>query len=66
MTESKYPHRLNRDGSFDSICPRCFTTIHSSIREEELHQYEEVHTCESLRISERRGPPRQYEFQASL
>jgi hypothetical protein len=59
MTEPKYPRRSNRDGTFDSICPRCFTTIHSSFREEELSEHENRHVCETLRISERRGPLRQ-------
>lgn len=53
MIDSGYPHRLNRDGSYDSICPKCFITIHSSMREEDLVEPEENHVCEPWRLSER-------------
>jgi hypothetical protein len=34
--ESRFPHRLNRDGTFDSICRRCFATVASARDEIEL------------------------------
>ena len=44
-----YPHRLNRDGSFDSICPRCFQTIASQYTEVSLAEDERRHICEGPR-----------------
>jgi phage tail protein X len=44
-----FPHRLNRDGSFDSICKRCFQTIASGMSETALAAAEQGHTCD--------GPP---------
>jgi hypothetical protein len=40
-----YPHRLNRDGTFDSICPRCFLTVAHTQTEAELFAYDRVHVC---------------------
>jgi hypothetical protein len=39
-------HRLNRDGSFDSICIHCFATIASSRREQDLELAERNHICD--------------------
>ena len=36
-------HRLNRDGTFDSICIHCFATIASRPREEDLELAERDH-----------------------
>ena len=44
-----FPHRRNRDGSFDSICKRCFQTIASCMSETALAAAEKEHMCE--------GPP---------
>ena len=44
-----FPHRRNRDGSFDSICKRCFQTIASCSSETALSVAETKHTCD--------GPP---------
>ena len=44
-----FPHRCNRDGSFDSICMRCFQTIASCFSESALADAERQHTCD--------GPP---------
>jgi hypothetical protein len=41
-----YPHRRNRDGTFDSICPQCFRTIANTETEAELLAYDRVHVCE--------------------
>jgi hypothetical protein len=43
--ESEYAHRQNADGTFDSICLRCFQTICSANSEPELAQSERQHTC---------------------
>jgi hypothetical protein len=41
----KFAHRPNRDGSFDSICARCFRTISNSWNEADLDQAERDHVC---------------------
>jgi hypothetical protein len=40
-----FPHRRNRDGSFDSICLNCFLTVAKSFSESELEEFEEKHYC---------------------
>lgn len=43
-----FPHRHNRDGSFDSICPQCFQTVAKSSTEADLEAAERVHDCDGL------------------
>lgn len=43
--ESNFPHRLNRDGTIDSICRVCFVTVASVRDEAELAHHEAVHVC---------------------
>ena len=43
--ESEYAHRENADGTFDSICLRCFQTIVSANSEIELVEGERMHSC---------------------
>jgi hypothetical protein len=45
--ESEYAHRENADGTFDSICLRCFQTIISANSELELVESERMHSCTS-------------------
>ncbi len=45
--EGEYAHRENADGTFDSICLRCFQTIASANSEMELVESERVHSCMS-------------------
>ena len=59
----KYPHRLNRDGTIDSICPVCFLTIGTSLWEADLETLEAEHCCEQAwrkepedRRGDRRSP----------
>ena len=49
-----FPHRLNRDGSFDSICLKCFLTVANTVLETELKARENIHTCDHALLSERR------------
>lgn len=42
------PHRHNRDGTFDSICSRCFATIATEGSGVELKKAEDVHICHRL------------------
>ena len=48
--EDRYPHRVNHDGTIDSICPRCFATIGSSTCEADLERLESRHVCEAARL----------------
>jgi hypothetical protein len=40
-----FPHRKNRDGSFDSICRTCLLTVANTRREADLASYEQYHVC---------------------
>ena len=48
QTELIFPHRLNPDGSFDSICPTCFLTVSAKRNETELSMDESNHVCYGL------------------
>jgi hypothetical protein len=50
-----YPHRCNRDGSFDSICPICYVTVARSKQEAELAEIDKAHVCDLLFLAERDG-----------
>ncbi len=41
-----YAHRHNHDGTFDSICRRCFATVCRAKNETNLANYEKNHSCE--------------------
>jgi len=45
--KSGFPHRLNDDGSHDSICIGCFTTVATAQNEWELVAHESAHVCEA-------------------
>jgi len=44
------PHRSNPDGTIDSICPRCYTTIGTSTWEYELERLEAEHVCNTIEL----------------
>lgn len=46
-----FPHRVNSDGTIDSICPHCFVTVGSSTSESNLERLEAEHLCEPARIA---------------
>jgi hypothetical protein len=48
-----YPHRPNKDGSFDSICLTCFATVVYAKSEVELVEYDKNHVCDSAFLAER-------------
>ncbi len=61
MAESprpKFPHRRNHDGTFDSICSRCFATVATEGSEAELEKAEESHVCTGLDLGRILRPPR--------
>ena len=44
----KFIHRINQDGSIDSICRDCFVTIASAHSRSELEPDERNHVCEPM------------------
>jgi hypothetical protein len=48
-----YPHRQNRDGSFDSICLKCLATVARARVVTELKSYEKVHICDEAFLADR-------------
>ena len=52
ISTSKFRHRPNRDGSFDSICLKCFLTAGSRANEVDLEEVEQVHAARCVS-----GPP---------
>ena len=48
-----YPHRHNKDGSYDSICLTCFLTISHAETEAELTQHDSAHVCNVTLLSSR-------------
>jgi hypothetical protein len=44
----RFPHRHNEDGSWDSICPKCFLTVAREELETELEAEEKAHICKGL------------------
>jgi len=45
-----FPHRLNWNGSYDSICTECHQTIASSPDEAGLAREEQDHACNPTRL----------------
>jgi hypothetical protein len=45
QSDRQFPHRLNGDGSYDSICTTCFRTVATAHSEEELAAEERMHEC---------------------
>jgi hypothetical protein len=54
----RFPHRLNRNGSYDSICTTCLATVSTQLREADLVAAEEEHVCDSLSMAARQGATR--------
>lgn len=56
--DSKFAHRDNRNGTFDSICRECFATIATAQWEASLEAAERAHVCdpeEAARFAEMHG-----------
>jgi hypothetical protein len=47
---SAFPHRINLDGSYDSICTVCHMTVASASDEDGLVLREQSHTCDAARL----------------
>ena len=52
QTAPFFPHRRNRDGSFNSICLECLATVASHMTEEELREQDKQHVCDKSVLSE--------------
>jgi len=50
-----FAHRHNFDGTWDSICPKCFYTIATEATEEGLLMHERRHDCAALMKSRMRA-----------
>ena len=48
-----FPHRRNKDGSFDSICLKCLLTIANERNEADLAKHDRYHVCIPSVLSER-------------
>ena len=42
---ANFPHRHNSDGTFDSICARCFITVATENNQADLVEWENAHLC---------------------
>jgi hypothetical protein len=51
--ETEYPHRRNRDGTWDSICTKCFLTVARCKTESDLAEFEKAHICNSAFLADR-------------
>lgn len=45
LLDCQWPHRLNQDGTYDSICPTCFQTVARSRTEADPDAAEDDHIC---------------------
>jgi hypothetical protein len=45
-----FPHQLNPNGSYDSICTECHQTVASSGDEDGLARHERDHACSPIRL----------------
>jgi hypothetical protein len=48
-----YPHRHNKNGTYDSICLKCFATVATTLTEPELAFHDRRHICDPLLLKER-------------
>jgi hypothetical protein len=53
MTVKGYRHRELPDGTWDTICLRCFATVANTVKEECLAQFETTHELVHMATNER-------------
>ena len=46
VSNEPFFHRRNKNGTIDSICTRCFVTVGTALKESELAEMEQSHTCD--------------------
>ena len=60
MTKNRiFAHRFNADGTVDSICRECFSTVATAGRESELAVKEQAHSCDPQMVEWYRRPVRE-------
>jgi hypothetical protein len=59
-----YPHRRNKDGSYESICLSCFLTVSRAKTEAELTEQDVAHVCTATKLSTRGKPNEQLNSQS--
>jgi hypothetical protein len=47
---TKFAHRHNSDGSYDSICFKCYATAATAGKEEALSSAESAHVCDPMAL----------------
>lgn len=50
LSRQRFPHRQNKDGSFDSVCTVCYATVASVEEERQLAVHEAAHKCDPLML----------------
>lgn len=50
LLRPQFPHRLNADGSYDSICTVCYSTVASADKEIDLAVPESAHRCDPVAL----------------
>jgi hypothetical protein len=48
LISEPFPHRRNPDGTYDSICPRCYRTVDRQLVEADLRAEERVHVSDPV------------------
>ena len=51
-----FPHRRNRDGTYDSICRLCAATVATAAKEADLLDHEMRHKCNESWLPESARP----------
>jgi hypothetical protein len=46
-----FPHRLNPNKTFDSICSRCFHVVGTTPLEQDLVGFEQAHECAGFNLN---------------
>jgi hypothetical protein len=45
ISANGFPQRQNADGTYDSVCPRCFYTVARGMTWPEMNEEEKAHIC---------------------
>ncbi len=49
--ENAFAHRHNQDGTWDSICSKCFRIVDNSADESNMVEQENAHKCEGFSLA---------------
>lgn len=53
----QFIHRLNEDGTIDSICRDCFVTVANALSRSDLEPSEQQHRCEEVLLERYKKVP---------